>query len=138
MFYSPSPGSPFCSAILIRYDVNIYLFSSYVVEHSLKAAHDLKKRFQVIIVDSRPRFEGKTLLTRLLQYGIRCTYVMLNAVSYIMKDVTKVLLGAHAMLSNGQVYSRCGTAMVRSLVHLVVRRLTKLYLNVDWSYGSCL
>lgn len=36
----------------------------------------------------------------------------INAVSYVMGSVTKVLLGAHALLTNGYVMSRIGTAQV--------------------------
>jgi translation initiation factor eIF-2B subunit delta len=32
-----------------------------------------------------------------------------------VKDATKVLLGAHAMMSNGRLYSRVGTALVSML-----------------------
>lgn len=32
-----------------------------------------------------------------------------------MKDASKVLLGAHAMMSNGRLYSRVGTALVSML-----------------------
>jgi translation initiation factor eIF-2B subunit delta len=93
-------------------DLILTYASSHVVEASFKRAKAAGKNFQVIVVDSRPRFEGKTLLERLTAAGIQCSYVLLNAVSYIMKGVDKVIMGAHSMLSNGQVYSRCGTAVV--------------------------
>ena len=43
-------------------------------------------------MDSRPQLEGRALLRRLLSHGIACSYVLLNAASYIMQEVTKVLL----------------------------------------------
>lgn len=93
-------------------DLILTYASSYVVEAAFKRAKAAGKNFQVIVVDSRPRYEGRTLLGRLTAAGIQCTYVLLNAVGYIMKGVDKVIMGAHALLSNGQVYSRCGTAVV--------------------------
>ena len=69
-------------------------------------------RFEVICVDGRPHFEGETMCRRLLAAGVVCTYVHLNAISYAMKPVTKVLLGASAVKSNGAVVARCGTAVV--------------------------
>lgn len=52
------------------------------------------------------------MLQRLVQIGIQCTYVQLNALSYAMSLATKVLLGAHALLTNGYVMARVGTAQV--------------------------
>ena len=33
--------------------------------------------------------------------GIPCTYCYITSVSYIMREVTKVFLSAHALLANG-------------------------------------
>mmetsp|Transcript_9128 Transcript_9128/g.24772 ORF Transcript_9128/g.24772 Transcript_9128/m.24772 type:complete len:173 (-) Transcript_9128:455-973(-) len=71
-------------------DVILIHARSHVVEMLLRVAHDEGKRFKVVIVDSRPLLEGKHLLRRLAQYGITCTYVLMNALSYVMKDISKV------------------------------------------------
>ena len=42
---------------------------------------------RVIIVDSRPRLEGKKMLESLSRAGISCTYIMINSLSYVMKEV---------------------------------------------------
>ena len=47
-------------------------------------------------MDSRPQLEGRALLRRLLSQGIACTYVLLNAASYIMSEVTKVCSHCYA------------------------------------------
>lgn len=90
---------------------------SHVIELALKKAYDEGKKFKVIVVDSRPKFEGKVLLKRLVQHGIHCTYIMLNAISYILKEVSKVLIGAHGLLSNGSVFSRAGTSLIAMMAH---------------------
>jgi translation initiation factor eIF-2B subunit delta len=90
-----------------------------------------------------PTDPGKILLQRLVAVGLSCTYIQLNALSYIMKDVrsillairtacsrasrnnisawcieqrvaqvAKVFIGAAAMMNNGTVLGRAGTAMV--------------------------
>ena len=46
-----------------------------------------KTRFRVIVVDSRPKMEGRHMLRTLVQDGVKCSYVLINAVSYIMKEV---------------------------------------------------
>jgi len=57
------------------------------------------------------------MLGRLVGSGIKATYVMLTGVSYVMKEVTKVFLGAHAMLSNGTLIGRTGTAVIAMMAH---------------------
>ncbi|CAM9989821.1 unnamed protein product [Ectocarpus sp. 12 AP-2014] len=86
---------------------------SSLVESVLVAAQQAKRgSFRVIIVDSRPGVEGRQLSETLSAEGIPCTYVLLTAISYIMREVTKVFIGASAMMSNGAVLSRVGTAVV--------------------------
>ncbi|XP_073060740.1 translation initiation factor eIF2B subunit delta-like [Primulina eburnea] len=98
-------------------DVLLTYASSSVVEMILSHAQELGKQFRVVVVDSRPKLEGQKLLRRLVEKGISCAYTHLNAISYIMHEVTRVLLGASSVLSNGTVYSRVGTASVAMVAH---------------------
>lgn len=98
-------------------DVLLTYGSSSVVEMILLYAHELGKQFRVVIVDSRPKLEGQALLRRLVTKGLSCTYTHINALSYIMHEVTRVFLGAASVLSNGTVYSRVGTACVAMVAH---------------------
>ncbi|KAL5153273.1 Translation initiation factor eIF-2B subunit delta [Glycine soja] len=98
-------------------DVLLTYGSSSAVEMILLHAHELGKQFRVVIVDSRPKLRGQLLLRRLVEKGLSCTYTHINAVSYIMHEVTRVFLGASAVLSNGTVYSRVGTACVAMVAH---------------------
>jgi len=93
-------------------DVILTYGCSSIIEKILKEAHSKGKKFRVIIADSRPKLEGRTLLKRLAPLGLKCTYVLLNAVAFVMKEVSKVFLGARALFSNGTVLSRVGTAMI--------------------------
>ncbi|KAL9671438.1 hypothetical protein QQ045_009006 [Rhodiola kirilowii] len=93
-------------------DVLLTFGSSSAVEMIIVHAHELGRQFRVVIVDSRPKLEGQFLLRRLVGKGITCTYTHINAVSYVMHEVTRVFLGASSILSNGTVYSRVGTACV--------------------------
>lgn len=86
--------------------------SSSLMKKILLEAHKDGKRFEVIIVDGRPFLEGREMMRRLTVAGISCTYFLTNALSYIMSPVTKVMLGAHALLTNGYVMSRIGTSEV--------------------------
>nr|XP_023011803.1 translation initiation factor eIF-2B subunit delta [Leptinotarsa decemlineata] len=97
---------------IINGDVILTYGCSSLVRKILLEAHKNGKKFEVIVVDGRPLLEGREMLRRLVISGIKCTYVLINSISYIMNKVTKVILGAHALLTNGYVMSRMGTAQV--------------------------
>uniref|UniRef100_A0A672GQW5 Translation initiation factor eIF2B subunit delta n=1 Tax=Salarias fasciatus TaxID=181472 RepID=A0A672GQW5_SALFA len=93
-------------------DVILVYGCSSLVNHILCEAFEKSRKFRVIVVDSRPRLEGREALRRLVQRGISCTYVLISAVSYVLPEVSKVFLGAHALLANGYVMSRVGTSQI--------------------------
>lgn len=107
------------SKIQDKGDVILVFGRSEVVNRLLlDAALTDGKTFRVIVVDSRPLLEGRDTLEILSRAGIPCTYVLLNALSYLMmREVTKVFLGASALMSNGSVLSRVGTACVALLAN---------------------
>ncbi|KAJ3977537.1 eukaryotic translation initiation factor 2B delta subunit [Lentinula raphanica] len=98
-------------------DVVLTYARSSLVEKILLRAHSLNKRFSVIVIDSRPLLEGKTLLHSLTSTipPIPCTYALLPALPSLITESDIVLLGAHSLHANGSVYSRAGTAMVAML-----------------------
>ena len=71
-------------------DVILTYAASHVVCRALTEAARAGKSFRVVVMDSRPEAEGRATLGRLLAAGIPCTYVDLNAASYIIREVTKV------------------------------------------------
>lgn len=83
---------------------------SSVVEGTLLAAWQRGVRFEVIVVDTRPLLEGKALLSVLLAAGIPCTYGLISSLSSLMPRADILLLGTSALLANGALYSRAGTA----------------------------
>ncbi|KOC62128.1 Translation initiation factor eIF-2B subunit delta [Habropoda laboriosa] len=93
-------------------DVILTYGYSSLINKILLDAHTAGKQFRVIVVDGRPWLEGKEQLRRLVKHGIECSYILINALSYVMPEVSKVFLGAHAILANGAVMSRVGTAQV--------------------------
>ncbi|GJP59425.1 hypothetical protein CLOP_g12019 [Closterium sp. NIES-67] len=98
-------------------DVILTFGWSELVLQVLLSAASAGHVFRAIVVDSRPHLEGKEMVRRLLAGGISCLYLRLNAASYIMKDVTRVFLGAAAVLANGAAYARVGTAAVAMMAH---------------------
>ena len=64
------------------------------ISQVLLRAMEAGVQFRVIIADAGPKFEGRELMRRLLASGIRCTYVNLHALPYMISEVSKLLLGA--------------------------------------------
>ncbi|KAJ4539540.1 hypothetical protein HRR86_006910 [Exophiala dermatitidis] len=95
-------------------DVILTYAKSSIVEKTLINAHRQGKMFRVIVVDSRPMFEGKNHARSLIRGGLKVQYTLLTAIADIVDQapVTKCFLGASAMLGNGKLLSRAGSAMV--------------------------
>ncbi|KIY04063.1 uncharacterized protein Z520_00755 [Fonsecaea multimorphosa CBS 102226] len=89
---------------------------SSIVEKTLLTAHQQGKSFNVIVVDSRPMFEGKNHAESLIRAGLKVQYHLLSGLADVLdnqsESVTKCFLGASAMLGNGRLLSRAGSAMV--------------------------
>jgi translation initiation factor eIF-2B subunit delta len=96
-------------------DVILTYASSSIVEQTFLQAHKAGIPFTAVVVDSKPLFEGKTLARKLANQGINVRYYLITGASHAVKDASKVFLGAHAMMSNGRLYSRVGTALVSML-----------------------
>ena len=98
-------------------DVVLTFAKSSIVQQTLTRAYRRGRKFRVIVVDSKPLFEGKHLTRALARLGLEVQYSLMHCISHAVKDATKVLLGAHAIMSNGRLYSRVGTAIVAMMAH---------------------
>lgn len=65
-----------------------------------------------MVVDSRPLFEGRNLARGLAGLGVSVRYCLLSGLAEVVGDCTTCFLGASAMLGNGRLQARAGTAMV--------------------------
>ena len=89
-------------------DVVLTFAKSNIVQQTLIQVHNQGIKFTVIVIDSRPLFEGRNLASALGDQGIEVRYSLTHAVGHLVKDATKVFLGAHSMMGNGRLYSRAG------------------------------
>eukprot|EP00536_Pseudo-nitzschia_multiseries_P005057 jgi/Psemu1/323720/estExt_fgenesh1_pg.C_910017 len=96
-------------------DILLTFGHTEAIDVLLRTAHEEKIDFYVWVVDARPGAEGKKLLQSLREVGIPCGYIRLNALTYVMQQVTKVFVGASALLVNGSIYGKIGTACVALL-----------------------
>ena len=93
-------------------DGAFYSSRSSTVLQLLKEAHAQGFKFKVIVVDSRPLLEGREMLKELVHLGIKTTYIFSNAIPYIIKEATKVILGASSVMTNGDIMGRVGTSII--------------------------
>ena len=94
--------------------------SNNVVEQTLmRAAKSDKDKerasFSVIVVDTCPSFSGRDVAQRLSHNGIHCKYTLIQGISALITQTTKVFLGVSYVLGNGGVVSDIGTSMVAYL-----------------------
>ena len=68
--------------------------------------------FTVIVVDTCPNFSGRDVAQRLSTHGIHCKYTLIQGISALISQTTKVFLGVSYVLGNGGVVSNIGTSMV--------------------------
>ena len=116
----------------IRGDGNEEVILTYgkssIVEKALLEAKNQHKSFRVIIVDSRPLFEGKNLASNLTAAGITVEYCLLSGLSSVVNRATKCFLGASGMTGNGTLHSRAGTALVAMMVKTVAKNVPVIVL----------
>ncbi|OMJ15576.1 putative translation initiation factor eIF-2B subunit delta [Smittium culicis] len=123
-------------------DVVLTYGHSSAVFKLLTHAFSVKKtKFSVIVIDSRVGFLGQKMVRQLVAAGMArnpedlsffsskknsstngsfdsshndcgVSYALITSLGYVMKQANKVILGAEAMLGNGSILSRSGTAMV--------------------------
>ncbi|VDM42642.1 unnamed protein product [Toxocara canis] len=83
-----------------------------VVERVLLDAYEQKLSLHVCVLDSPVEPRGRCLAKTLCSRNIACTYGMLNAIGYVIKQCRLVLLGCSAILSNGFVVADRGASQV--------------------------
>lgn len=89
-----------------------YGLSNGVEEFLLNAAR--KRKFQVVVAESSPGYDGQSLAVSLSKAGIETTLIPDSAIYALMSRVNKVILGCSAVLANGGIISQCGTLMLAS------------------------
>ncbi len=82
--------------------------SEHVIAILLTAKRQGKK-FEVFVTETRPKYQGLITAKKLLRAGIKITYCIDAAIGYIMRDVTRVLVGCDAILADGSIVNKIGT-----------------------------
>ncbi|KAI9001652.1 hypothetical protein BC832DRAFT_135283 [Gaertneriomyces semiglobifer] len=96
-------------------DVIMTYGNSSTVTRLILKAHSDGIKFEVVVVDGRPLHEGKALLKALTTTGIKCRGCLISGIGKVMKDDAKrlkVIIGTSALLANGAILGRVGTASI--------------------------
>ncbi len=84
---------------------------SSVVARSLIDAHQSGLNLQVVCLESRPRFEGRTLATYLAEHGLRVEIAVDAAAYDVLSGADLWLVGADSLTEQG-VVNKVGTALL--------------------------
>ncbi|VVB88999.1 Ribose 1,5-bisphosphate isomerase [uncultured archaeon] len=79
--------------------------------------HAQGKDINVIVTESRPRWQGLLTIKQLDKLGINTTLIVDSAVRFFMKDVDLVIMGADAVTVNGSVINKIGTSQLALAAH---------------------
>lgn len=91
--------------------IMVFGFSTLLVQ----ALMESKKKgisFEVVVVDGRPKLHGIAMVERLRQEDITCTYSLVSAVPFYIRQVSKVVIDADSVFSNGSVLAPVGTSLL--------------------------
>lgn len=71
-----------------------------------------KRKFQVIVAEDAPLYDGQQMALSLAQAGIEVTLITDSAIFAMMARVNKVILSCHSVLANGGLLARSGSYTV--------------------------
>ena len=63
------------------------VFSSSLLMQVLLGAKAAGRRFRVIVVDSRPKLDGRGFAMECARTGIKTSYCLVNSISYVLREV---------------------------------------------------
>lgn len=81
---------------------------SLTVENFLRKAAK-KRKFQLIVVEGAPYYQGHRLAKRLADEGIETSVITDSEVFALMSRVNKVIIGTHVVFADGGLKAPCGT-----------------------------
>ena len=124
--------------LVYGYSKTVLRFLTVVRQHGVK--------FEVLVAESAPRHDGQDMTVDLVKAGITATLVPDSALYVMMPRVSKVIVGAHAIMSNGGILAASGVhlAAVAARKHgvplMVCSSLIKLTPRYpyDLEFLSCL
>jgi translation initiation factor 2B subunit (eIF-2B alpha/beta/delta family) len=103
---------------LIQDQTTVFTYShSATVYEAFKVAAEKRKKFRLIITESRPLFEGRALAQELSRLGIPATLAVDASMGHLMKTADVCMVGADSVLSDGSVVNKVGTFPLAMSAH---------------------
>jgi ribose 1,5-bisphosphate isomerase len=102
---------------IVEGDVVLTHCNSEAAIRVLLSAHRQGKKVQVIVTETRPRFQGRITASILNREGMDVTLIPDSACRLYMHEVDKVVVGADAIASNGAVVNKIGTSTIALVAH---------------------
>ncbi|XP_022910444.1 translation initiation factor eIF2B subunit beta [Onthophagus taurus] len=84
--------------------------SDTVTKFLLQAAKT--RKFQVIVVESAPNYDGHNMAVNLANHNIQTTVIPDACIFAMMSRVNKVIIGTHTVMADGSLRSVCGVHTV--------------------------
>ena len=136
------PSATWPCSTCTRGEVILTYGLSHTVVAFLKAAARVKRRFEVMVVETAPDCSGHAQAMALSSepFPIETTVIADSAVYALMPAVNKVIIGCHAVMANGSLllhsggYNICLAASCHSVPVVVLTGLHKL--SVLYSHGD--
>jgi ribose 1,5-bisphosphate isomerase len=85
---------------------------TYSYSSTVLAAIKRPRPTHIVVCESRPLYEGRTLAAELSAVGLRPTVITDAQADYCMSDVAAVLVGADALLADGSLVNKVGTTLI--------------------------
>ncbi|KAJ3416103.1 translation initiation factor eIF-2B subunit alpha [Chytridiales sp. JEL 0842] len=119
---------------LIKDDTVILLHSySRVVMTLLERAVQLKRRFSVVVAESRPSMNGVRAAKELRALKIPVALIPDSAIAHVMEQIDLVLVGAEGVVENGGLINQTGTfgvAVVAKAAGIPFYAVTERYAHI--------
>jgi len=96
-----------------NFTVLTHCHSSVAIE-IMKAAYKKKKKFRVIVTETRPLYQGERTARELSDAGLHVVYIDDSAPGFFIKDVDMVLMGTDAIRKEG-IVNKIGSYMISVL-----------------------
>ena len=81
-------------------------------------AKKMKKKFEVVACETRPRFQGRVTAAELAGAGIDTTLVVDGAANMFMKKADMCLVGADSITARGDLINKVGTSMIAHIAKM--------------------
>jgi ribose 1,5-bisphosphate isomerase len=78
----------------------------------LRRAHEIGKEIEVIVCETRPKYQGRMTAKELRDAGVPVTLIVDGAMRSVIRDAHLALVGADAISATGDLYNKVGTSVL--------------------------